>query len=259
MLHILLMVLKIIGIILLVLLCVLLSLVCAVLLIPVRYVVKADTKSGVEGKITWFLQLFSFRFWYREGEFEWKLRPRFPKKQKKIKEVKERAEEQVPTEHSESQSASEKTTTTTTTTAQKRTKKKATYTFKKICDKIKHIVQTKERIVEFITDEVHVAAFGKIKVEVGKRIRHFRPKVVKGYVRYGCEDPYDTGRILAALSVLYPFYGNEIQIYPEFEQVILEGDVLVKGHIRGIHAGILVWNLFFDENIRKTYQEIRRN
>lgn len=232
------------------------------LLIPVRYVVKADTKSGVEGKITWFLQLFSFRFWYREGEFEWKLRPRFPKKQKKIKEVKEvkeRAEEQVPTEHSESQSASEKTTTITTTTAQKRTNKKATYTFKKICDKIKHIVQTKERIVEFITDEVHVAAFGKIKVEVGKRIRHFRPKVVKGYVRYGCEDPYDTGRILAALSVLYPFYGNEIQIYPEFEQVILEGDVLVKGHIRGIHAGILVWNLFFDENIRKTYQEIRRN
>lgn len=259
MLHILLMVLKIIGIILLVLLCVLLSLVCAVLLIPIRYVVKADTKSGVEGKITWFLQSFSFRFWYREGKFEWKLRPRFPKKQKKIKEVKERAEEQVPTEHSESQSASEKTTTTTTTTAQKRTKKKATYTFKKICDKIKHIVQTKERIVEFITDEVHVAAFGKIKVEVGKRIRHFRPKVVKGYVRYGCEDPYDTGRILAALSVLYPFYGNEIQIYPEFEQVILEGDVLVKGHIRGIHAGILVWNLFFDENIRKTYQEIRRN
>ena len=164
MLHILLMVLKIIGIILLVLLCVLLSLVCAALLIPVRYVVKADTKSGVEGKITWFLQLFSFRFWYREGEFEWKLRPRFPKKQKKEKDVKERAEEQGPTEHSESQSASEKTATTTTT-AQKRTKKKATYTFKKICDKIKHIVQTKERIVEFITDEVHVTAFGKIKVD----------------------------------------------------------------------------------------------
>lgn len=255
MLHILLMVLKIIGIVLLILLCVLLALVCAVFFIPVRYVVKADMKSGVEGKITWFLQIFSFRFWYRDGELDWKLRPRLPKKREKVSEVKESEEKRTSTEYTEEKFTSEETTTTT----QKRTRKKPTYTTQKICDKIKHIIQTKERIVEFITDEVHVAAFGRIKVEVGKRIKHFRPKVVKGYIRYGCEDPYDTGRILAALSVLYPFYGNEIQIYPEFEQVILEGDVLVKGYIRGIHAGILVWNLFFDENIRKTYQEIRRN
>ncbi len=256
MLHILLMVLKIIGIILLVLLCALFGFICAVLLIPVSYVVKADTKSGVEGKVTWLFRLFSLRFCYQKGKFEWKLRPRLFQKQKKKKKVKEGLEKQTPTADSETQSASE---TTTTTTTQKRTKKKGTYTIKKIYDKIKYIVQTKERIVEFITDEVHVAAFGKLKIEVGKRIRHFRPKFVKGYVRYGCEDPYDTGRILAALSVLYPFYGNEIKIYPEFEQKILEGNILVKGHIRGVHAGILVWNLFFDENIRKTYQEIRRD
>ena len=84
-----------------------------------------------------------------------------------------------------------------------------------------------------------------------------RPRKFTGAVRFGLEDPYDTGRILAVLSMLYPFYGEHIDIYPDFEYRILEGHLLIKGRIRGIYAVIVLWNLFFDKQVRTTYEHIK--
>ena len=83
------------------------------------------------------------------------------------------------------------------------------------------------------------------------------PRKFTGAVRFGLEDPYDTGRILAVLSMLYPFYGEHIDIYPDFEYRILEGHLLIKGRIRGIYAVIVLWNLFFDKQVRTTYEHIK--
>ena len=60
----------------------------------------------------------------------------------------------------------------------------------------------------------------------------FKTEEIYRRVRFGLEDPYDTGRILAVLSMLYPFYGEHIDIYPDFEYRILEGHLLIKGRIR---------------------------
>ena len=88
-------------------------------------------------------------------------------------------------------------------------------------------------------------------------IKHARPRKAKGFVRFGFEDPYKTGQVLAVLSVLYPFYGERIAIYPEFEQAMLQGDISIKGYIRLLHFVKIIWTFLFDKNVRKTYEDYK--
>jgi hypothetical protein len=64
--------------------------------------------------------------------------------------------------------------------------------------------------------------------------------------------------VLAGLSILYPFYGDHVEIYPDFEQKMLEGDLYVKGHIRMVHLATLLWRLFFNRYVRKTYRDYKK-
>ena len=62
-------------------------------------------------------------------------------------------------------------------------------------------------------------------------LKFLRPKKLTGNLHFGFEDPSVTGKVLAVLGALYPFYGEHIRINPDFENEIFEGDVLVKGNI----------------------------
>ena len=138
------------------------------------------------------------------------------------------------------------------------TRPKRKFTFSSLCDKIKSFWKTKEKITGFLTDEVHVEAFGILKKEIGILARHLSPRRIKGFVRFGFEDPYRTGQVLAGLSILYPFYGENVDIYPNFEQKVLEGDLYIKGHIRMVHLATLLWRLFFNRYVRRTYNDYKK-
>mgnify|MGYP000205271042 CR=1 FL=1 len=114
----------------------------------------------------------------------------------------------------------------------------------------------KRKINRVSCGAIHKAAWGRLKKELFRILRLLRPRKFTGAVRFGLEDPYDTGRILAVLSMLYPFYGEHIDIYPDFEYRILEGHLLIKGRIRGIYAVIVLWNLFFDKHGQNHYMNI---
>lgn len=79
MLHILLLILKIIGIILAVILGILVLLVCIVMFVPVRYEATAlcpGTLAGTKGKakVTWLLHLIRADLYYKENRLKWRLR-----------------------------------------------------------------------------------------------------------------------------------------------------------------------------------------
>ena len=123
-------------------------------------------------------------------------------------------------------------------------------TITEVCDKIK-------MVLEFLKAEPHKLTFNRVKKEIIRLLVSLKPKKLRGKVRFGMEDPYQTGQILAALSVLYPIYGDNVEIFPEFEQKILEGDVYIKGHVRGIHAVKMVFNIIIDKNVRMTIKDIK--
>lgn len=142
-------------------------------------------------------------------------------------------------------------------------------TILKFCDKIKHtvghaeekldsILDKKERIMKELEDPVHRKAFSKVKKEAGKLLKRWRPKVIKGEVQFGFEDPYHTGQALAGLSMIYPFIGDHLFVEPDFERRILKGKVRVRGGFRMMPLVCFLWNLVWCSEIRKTYHDIRK-
>ena len=142
-------------------------------------------------------------------------------------------------------------------------------TILKFCDKIKHtvghaeekldsILDKKERIMKELEDPVHRKAFSKVKKESGKLLKRWKPKVIKGEVQFGFEDPYHTGQALAGLSMIYPFIGEHLLVEPDFERRILKGKVRVRGGFRMMPLVCFLWNLVWCSEIRKTYHDIRK-
>lgn len=285
MLHILFLILKIIGMILLAILGILILLVCTVFLMPANYLIQAETEDGsknlsFKAKADWFLHLFTAYYIYKDKQSDWQVRIGWKTFNYKDHEDTTRSEKEdsdvieedvnsskknddLKENTSEETSKAEKREETTTKNSGKQCKKQSWFekikcTILKICDKIKSFWKTKEKVTSFLTDNVHVEAFKIVKREIGILARHLRPRRIRGFVRFGFEDPYRTGQMLAGLSILYPFYGEHVEIYPDFEQKTLEGDLYVKGHIRMVHLATLLWRLFFNRYVRKTYRDYKK-
>lgn len=130
-------------------------------------------------------------------------------------------------------------------------------TFQNMCGKMKALMVKKDKLSDFIHNEIHKKAFIQLKNEAFHLLRRLKPRKLKANIRYGFDDPCTTGQVLAGLSIAYPFIGKHTVIIPDFEHKVLEGDLYVKGKIRGIYFMILVWNLFWCKAVRTTYKDIR--
>lgn len=286
MLHILLTILKIIGIIVLAILGLLILLLCIVFFVPLRYELIAESKGDLKNTklnltFHWLLHLFSGYVIYNEEKLDYRIRVLWKKisgddlnknnestedseeeskeevedvvdkilekadPEKKVDDVLDKAD---PEKIVDSILEPEKEASDEKTSENKLDKLKCT--IRKVCDTIK-------MVLEFLKGEAHIGALGRIKSEVIRLLVSLKPNNLKGNVRFGMEDPYQTGQILAGLSVLYPIYGDNVEIYPEFDKKILEGDVYLKGHIRGVHAVKMVFNIIIDKNVRTTIKDVK--
>lgn len=273
MLHILLLILKIIGFTLLAILGIALFLLFIILFVPVKYRVEANTSDGVKrlnvvGKASWFFHLISATFSYKNG-LKWQAHIAWRHYPRERKQCNDETCENV-TQEDKNKTVTHETSTQENKTEETKTQKNKTQkhnsnlfdklkcTIQSIYDKIKKIWEMKEQIVEFLTDEIHIGAFQSLKREIMFLAKKLHPKKLQGFVHYGLDDPYNTGQVLAGLSVLYPFYGDDIKIYPDFEKSIIEGQIVMKGHIRLLHILIPIVKLYFDDNIKNTYNDYKR-
>ena len=316
MLHILLLILKIIGIILAVILGILLLLIGIVLFVPIRYEVSAKCDGTIDSlkakvKATWLLHLVRADVFLKGKKVKWKVRLAWLKKtnavggtnrkeekdnetekdeSEKVEEtaVKDEVSEEIPEvgnekceeaseeveehrleesneEHSE---GSESTSETGETTAEESEKESVSDKIKKltekikvqiqnICDKIKELLQKKDKIEDFLTDRAHVNAFKKVKKELFTLLKRLKPKKTDIKVRFGFDDPCTTGQVLAGISILYPWFGETTEIIPDFENQVLKGTVYLKGRIRFCHFAVLALKLLLCKDVRMSYKDIR--
>lgn len=297
-LHILLWILKIIGILILVVLGLFVLGMVVVLFVPVRYEGKisgdvADWRNA-QGyvRISYLLRIFQIRLRFAEQKFEWEIRIAWKKigqdkkehrkeaeKEKKAVREKKIVPEQKPVAVMEKPSSDQKKGTKQkhvrkpdvvkkTSDKKKKAEKKSlsrrlTDLYKNICgkmeglqEKIKKAEKRKEQIWGFFTDKVHKDAFRKGKTVLCTFLKAWKPEKLQGFMVYGMDDPYYTGKLLAYLAMLYPFYGEWLQITPDFENLVLKGDLYIKGHLRMNHAAAAVIKLVSDKNVRSTVREI---
>lgn len=131
-------------------------------------------------------------------------------------------------------------------------------TFPRFCDKMKALMRKKERLSAFITNETHKSAFHKVLAEFRRFLGYLHPKRLEAEIEFGFEDPALTGYTLAWISLIYPMFGEYVEIQPDFHHRILKGNLLAEGKIRILYVLIPAWNLIWDKNVRTTFRHIRK-
>lgn len=131
------------------------------------------------------------------------------------------------------------------------------YTFRRFCVKIRKGVQKYRDTKEFLMDERTKKAFSHCMEEGKLLLVRLLPKKIQGELRFGMEDPALTGEILGGISIFYPVFKDNVKVYPDFEQSILEGELFVKGGFRLVTAALILWRLWRDKNVLYVYHKLR--
>ena len=130
-------------------------------------------------------------------------------------------------------------------------------TYQKFCDKINKITEKKDKISDFLTDETHKNAFLKLKNEAFHLLKKLKPKKIQGEITFGFEDPSLTGRLLAWISMIYPWIGEHTDITPDFEHRTLSGDLSIRGRLYVITLVVTAIRLILSKAVRRSFKDIR--
>lgn len=126
-----------------------------------------------------------------------------------------------------------------------------------ICDKVKNINGKKEKLIEILSCKSGRAAIANVKRQLIRILKHLMFTKVRGRVHFGFEDPSLTGKILGMCGILYPLYGSDIVIEPEFSDQVLDGELELGGRIRIFSLLLPALKLALDKNLRKMIREIK--
>lgn len=129
--------------------------------------------------------------------------------------------------------------------------KKIRLTVRGVCDKI-------SEIRTFLESEVFLNVKTLVLGEAKKLGIHILPRKVQGEIEFGFEDPSLTGRVLAVAGLCYPLYGESIKITPYFNQKILEGEIKLKGRIRGVVLLKSALKVGFNHEVREIWKNFKR-
>lgn len=81
-------------------------------------------------------------------------------------------------------------------------------------------------------------------------LKKLLPKKWTASVRFGFKDPAATAQILGYYWMFIGILTDHLSCQPEFEKEIMEGNVRMNGHIRGITFVIAGWKILFDPNLK---------
>lgn len=276
---------------------ILVLLVCVVLFVPVRYELEGKCNGTIETldvkfRFSFLLHFLAGTVCYSEGKSTWNLRiawkhfgnedtelretpiKRSIESESSVNETKNKEinipEKTIKNEGTVSKDVSNKGTRKVTDKAPDQTgevkktvpKKesildKIEYKYKKIRDKLREIIRKKEKVLGFLTNEIHQAAFLKVVSELKRLLLRLRPQKIVGEIEFGFDDPAWTGQALAGISILYPYFADCFQVIPDFEEKKLRGQIEIKGKITAKNFVALGLHVILDKNVRMTLRHIK--
>lgn len=289
MLHIILMILKILGLLLLVILGLVLAVLLAVLFVPVRY--RGSGSYYEEGKgsvgISWLLHILSIRLRYdksltvtvrlfgfrilKQKKLDRELEEAEdimvhameriePEPVKDAKEMKEEVQEEIQERPEHIPPAKKEVKTKKTPfykTWWKNVKRrvlrffaKLKFFFHRVYDTLKTVKDKKDEIFSWINNENNKKTV-KLLLRQGKKlIRHVLPLRGKGSITFGFDDPYLTGQVLMYASVVYPFCHKHLDLYPVFDSAVFQAEGTFRGRIRLGTVLMIGLRMLMDKNFR---------
>lgn len=89
-------------------------------------------------------------------------------------------------------------------------------------------------------------------------MKKLAPKKIKGDIRFGTGDPATTGEIVGLISVFLPVYSYDLELIPDFENIVFEGEIEMTGSVQGWHFLVLAWRFFRNKDIKYVLKKIKR-
>lgn len=313
-LHILLFLLKLIGIVVLVILGLIVLILAIILLTPIRYRIGASKYQTIqaEGKVTWLFRLIEMVFKLDTGAEEgkrlhlsfriaWlKLYDNQKPKEKRIKQKKTRKTKSKPefkqsekviqaakpeqpeakvqpikTEQAAEMKHEEKLIERPKESAVEKILRLAKNAANKILSLIRGVFslicsilgipskvmdgleklenfftklrEKKEAFLAFYNETHNHQWFTAFWHRLKKLLLRILPRADRLYLHFGFEDPATTGQVLGGLSILYPICGEKMELCPEFNEEILEGEVKCHGRIRPVSLVIFAVKSFLNK------------
>ena len=130
--------------------------------------------------------------------------------------------------------------------------------YKIISEKVSGLKKKKDGYTKLVNNVRTKEAFRVVKVQLIALLKHLKPSVLKGQITYGTGDPASTGQNLGYMSVLFPLYYDHIDITPDFENEILEGDLMMKGWIMVWSVGWCVLKVIWNKNVKITISRFKK-
>lgn len=132
------------------------------------------------------------------------------------------------------------------------------YTIQSIYDKIRNIIHHIRYYYKVLRSDLFHRTWEKCSKEALRLLKSIAPRKVKGCLHIGMEDPATTGQILGYYGMLYPLIGGHIDVIPDFDQVILEGSLKIRGHITLFQAVRTACAIYFNKDLRKLIRLLKR-
>lgn len=117
--------------------------------------------------------------------------------------------------------------------------------------KIKAGINQIKEIFSLLCSEKYHGVRSRIKGYIKKGFSIIKPKKITGKIRFGFEDPYDTGRVTAVFGMLLPIYQDKLKVMPSFDEPVLEGEIKGKGSIQIIKLIMLGFTVWRDKKLRQ--------
>ncbi|UWP59677.1 DUF2953 domain-containing protein [Ruminococcus gauvreauii] len=109
----------------------------------------------------------------------------------------------------------------------------------------------------FLADETTKEAIRFLWTTSKSLLRHLIPRRAKGYIKFGFDDPALTGQALGVCGLIVPLYKTKLQVIPVFDQEILEGRIVLGGHILGVVLLRLGWRVYRSKSVKKTIRRFQ--
>ncbi len=132
------------------------------------------------------------------------------------------------------------------------------YTIYKIYDKIKHIINNIKYYIKIIKSDTFHRTWTVCSGQVISLFKSIAPRKLKGELLIGTGDPASTGQVLSIYGMLYPLLGNHIDITPDFDRQIVEGELFIKGKITVFKALKTAWIIYFNKDLRRLIKLFKR-
>ncbi|MDE7323928.1 MAG: hypothetical protein K2N73_14670 [Lachnospiraceae bacterium] len=133
------------------------------------------------------------------------------------------------------------------------------FTFHKIYDTIIRVKDNIKYYLELLQLDSTKQAFSMCIKQLGWAFKKILPKKFRINFHLGFEDPAIMGEVLAVWGMFYPLHQGNIDIRPEFDRSVIEGEFSVKGCISVYVFVKVACVLFFDKNIKLLIRHLKRN